>query len=144
MSRNVLLVSEKDQKAYLPYSDSDVIKIYQSNKNRYQSVQEVIEDQYILPLNRFKNASISRFRETLHLILHKEKRSIFYALDLALELMFKYELNPIIIAACRNLNELDIYLDCLEENELFDFRCFEIRFEVAPSIYSKQIKESFL
>ena len=50
-------------------------------------------------------------------------------MDLGFELMFKYKLNPIIIAACRNLEELDIYLDCLEENELFDFKCFEIRNE---------------
>ena len=48
--------------------------------------------------------------------------------------MFKYELNPIIITACRNLDELDIYLDCLDKNELFDFHCFDIKFEVAPKI----------
>ena len=71
-------------------------------------------------------------------MLNKEKLSIFKALDLAFELMFKYNLNPIIIAACRNLKELDIYLDCLEENELFDFRCFKIKFEVTPKLYTKK------
>ena len=55
--------------------------------------------------------------------------------------MFKYNLNPIIIAACRNLEELDIYLDCLDENELFDFNCFKIRFEVAPKLYTKEVRE---
>ena len=63
------------------------------------------------------------------MIIHKENGSVIRALDLALELMFKYNLNPIIIAACRNLDELDMYLDCLDENELFDFKCFQIRFE---------------
>ena len=60
------------------------------------------------------------------------------ALDLAFELMFQYNLNPIIIAACRSLEELDIYLDCLEEDELFDFRCFKIKFEVTPKIYTQK------
>ena len=53
--------------------------------------------------------------------------------------MFKYDLNPILIAACRNLDELDIYLDCLYSKELFDFNCFEIKFEVAPQV-SKNMK----
>lgn len=142
MDHNILIVSEKDQKAYLPYTYNEVEEIYHSS-NQYPSIENVIETLYILPLNRFKNSVISRFRETLNLMIHKEKTSIIKAIDLALELMFKYELNPIIISACRNLDELDIYLDCLEENELFDFRCFEIRFEVAPDIYKKQLKEFY-
>ena len=48
--------------------------------------------------------------------------------------MFKYDLNPIIIAACRNLDELDIYLDCLEEDEVNKFKCFDIRFEISPKV----------
>lgn len=143
MDNNVLIISEKDQKAYLPYRYSDVEKIYKDSKNQYYSTEDVINNLYILPLNRFKNAPISRFRETLNLVIHKEKASIISALDLGLELMFKYELNPIIIAACRNLDELDIYLDCLDENQLFDFRCFEIRFEVAPSINRKELKKAY-
>lgn len=143
MDRNILLVSEKDQKAYLPYFISDIEKIYKNSNKKYSSYQDVIESLYIVPLNRFKNASISRFRETLNLILHKENLSIIKALDLALELMFQYKLNPIIIAACRNLDELDLYLDCLEEDELFDFDCFEIRFEVAPEIYKSYVKDFY-
>ena len=143
MDRNILLVSEKDQKAYLPYFMSDIEKIYKNSNKKYSSYQDVIESLYIVPLNRFKNASISRFRETLNLVLHKENLSIIKALDLGLELMFQYKLNPIIIAACRNLDELDLYLDCLEEDELFDFACFEIRFEVAPEIYKSYVKDFY-
>ena len=136
---NILIVSEKDQKAYLPYHNSEVERIYAKSYPKYNSIKEVIDAFYVVPLKRFQHPIISRFQETLNLVLHKEKKSIFYALDLAFELMFKAELNPIIIAACRNLEELDIYIDCLEENELFDFRCFEIRFEVYPNVYKKQI-----
>lgn len=143
MDRNILLVSEKDQKAYLPYFMSDIEKIYKNSNKKYSSYQDVIESLYIVPLNRFKNASISRFRETLNLVLHKENLSIIKALDLALELVFQYKLNPVIIAACRNLDELDLYLDCLEEDELVDFDCFEIRFEVAPEIYKSYAKDFY-
>lgn len=131
---NTLIISEKDQKAYLPFFYSEVKDIFQKSNGKYQTLQDVINDLYILPLSQFKNSSIARFRESFHLIREKEKGSITKALDLGLELMFQYELNPIIIAACRNLDELDIYLDCLEEDELYDFACFEILFEVMPQL----------
>lgn len=131
---NTLIISEKEQKAFLPFFYSEVEAIYQKANQKYQSLQDVINDLYILPLSRFKNSAIARFRESFHLIREKEKGSITKALDLGLELMFKYELNPIVIAACRNLDELDIYLDCLEENELYDFTCFEIKFEIMPQL----------
>ena len=131
---NTLIISEKEQKAFLPFFYSEIEAIYETTGHKYKSLQDVINDLYILPLNRFKNSAIARFRESFHLIREKEKGSITKALDLGLELMFKYELNPIIIAACRNLDELDIYLDCLEENELYDFTCFEIKFEIMPQL----------
>ena len=111
------------------------------NPDKYHNVQQVIENEYIVDLKNFENSSFARFREAFRLMRVKENKSIFEAFDLALELMFKYELNPIIIRACRNLDELDIYLDCLDENELFDFKCFEVRFEVTPNIYKKPVKE---
>lgn len=134
MDHNILIVSEQDQVAYLPYFYNTVENIYINNTNTYTSIQEVIKDLYIVPLDSFKYAPIARFREALNLILHKDNGSIFKALDLGLELMFNYHLNPIVIAACRNLDELDIYLDCLAENELQDYKCFEIKFEVSPTI----------
>ncbi len=140
MDNNTLLVSEKDQKAYLPYKYSDIERIYNENKNKYSSCEDVINKEYILPLNRFRHSISSRFRETINLVLNKEKQSFFKALDLAFELMLQYKLNPIIIAACKNLEELDIYLDCLEEDELFDFRCFNIKFEVTPKVYTREKK----
>ncbi len=143
MDNDTLIVSEKDQKAYLPYKYIDIEKKYENNKDKYISPQDVINKEYILPLNRFKHSISSRFRETINLIINKENKSILKALDLAFELMFQYNLNPIIIAACRNLEELDIYLDCLEENELFDFRCFNIKFEVAPKVYTREKKPNF-
>lgn len=128
MDNDILIISEKKQKAYLPYKYSDLKKIL-NNSKKYMSIIQIIQDLYIIPLSKFKHPIISRFREAYNLILYKEKKSTLKAIDLGFELMFKYKLNPIIIAACRNLEELDIYLDCLEENELYDFKCFEIKTE---------------
>lgn len=131
---DTLVVSEKDQKAYLPYKYIEIENLYKNSSNKFNSLEDVVKKLYVLPLTRFKNSSFSRFREAFNLIKNKENGSIVKALDLGLELMFKYNLNPIIIAACRNLNELDIYLDCLDENELYDFDCFTVKFEVNPKI----------
>lgn len=129
---NQLLISEKEQKAYLPYKYEKVKEIFLTSNNKYKTMQDVIDSLYIVPLNKFKNSSIARFREAFNLVRQKEHSSITKALDLGLELMFKYELNPIIIAACRSLDELDIYLAYLDENETYEFNCFEIKFEISP------------
>lgn len=134
---NVLIVSEKEQKAYLPFFYAEVKKIYETPNSPYKTLQDVVNDLYVVPLDRFKNSAIARLKESFHLIRNKEKSSITKALDLGLELMFRYELNPIIIAACRNLDELDIYLACLDEKETNHFSCFEIKFEVMPKVTKK-------
>lgn len=132
---NILIVSEKEQKAYLPFFYNDVLDIYKNSNNKYKTLQDVIDNLYVIPLKKFKNSSISRFREAFNFVRNKQKSSIIKALDLGLELMFKYDLNPIIIAACRNIDELDIYLDCLEKRETFEFNCFKIKFEVSPQTF---------
>lgn len=62
----------------------------------------------------------------------KEKASIIESLSLALELYFNTSLNPAIITACKNLDELDTYLDCLSENALDKFSIFNIKYEILP------------
>ena len=64
----------------------------------------------------------------------KENSSVYAAIDLALELMFNSNLNPAVIRACKNLRELNIYLDCLYENELEKFDCFKVIYKVLPKI----------
>ena len=140
MNHNILIVSEKDQKAYLPYRISDIEKVKKEYPNLSQD--EIINLYFVVSLDKYKYSSISRFRETMNLVLNKEHLSFFSALELSLELIFNYKLNPIIISACRNLDELNIYLDCLQEDELFDFDCFDIKFEVSPLVYIKSIFKS--
>ncbi len=140
---NILIISEKEQKAYLPFFYTEIQEKFRNSKNAYSTLQEVVDDLYIVDLARFKNSAISRFKESFRLVREKENGSITKAFDLGLELMFKTELNPIIIAGCRNLEELDIYLDCLEENEVSAFPCFTIKFEVMPQLI-KTKKNTFL
>ena len=44
MDRNILLISEKDQKAYLPYKDDEIEKIYSNSNKKYNSIQEIIKE----------------------------------------------------------------------------------------------------
>lgn len=129
-----LLISEETQKVYLPYAIEDVVKKLNDSSNGYQSVDEVVEKEYTLPLSEFKMPIISRFREAYRFMRTKEKSSVYAAVDLALELMFNSNLNPAVIRAAKDLKELNIYLDCLYENELDKFDCFKIIYKVLPKI----------
>ena len=127
----VLLISETQNKVFLPYSISDLNNKLK-NSTLYNSIEEIINNEYILPLDKYKNSIIARFKETFNLMRKKENASISDSLDLALELSFNNLLNPAIITACKNLDELDVYLDCLNSNELDKFTFFEIKYEILP------------
>lgn len=123
---NCLIISETSGNIILPYYINDLTNI--KNKTYEQTIQE----NYTLPVDLFKPAFVARFREAFKLAHNKEKKSVAFSLNLATELMFNYNLHPAIITACRNLDELDIYLDCLENNETEKFKCFNIIFEIPP------------
>ena len=69
---------------------------------------------------------------------NKEKKSKKQAILLGLELMFEFNLHPAIITACQNLEQLDIYLDCLEDNELERFYCFKVIYKVLPKLKNEK------
>ena len=62
----------------------------------------------------------------------KENASVYAAIDLALELMFNSSLNPAIIRACSNLDELNTYLDCLYNNTTENFDAFKVVYKLLP------------
>lgn len=129
---DILFISEIQNKVILPYKVSELKKLLASDENNYNDIEEIIEEKYTVPLIHYKKASISRYRETFVLMREKEKASLLDSLDLALELMRNRYVHPAIITACRNLDQLDIYLDCLETNELDDFPFFKIKYELYP------------
>ena len=65
---------------------------------------------------------------------NKERSSVIDAFELCTELMFESNLYPAIITACKNLDELDIYLDYLDSGETDKFKCFNIEFELPPAL----------
>lgn len=128
-----LLISEETQKVYLPYTIDEVMRKLNNNTS-YKSIEDVVDSEYTLPLSTFKMPIISRFKEAYRFMRVKEKSSVYAALDLALELMFNSNLNPAVIRAAKDLKELNIYLDCLYENEIEKFDCFKIIYKVLPKI----------
>lgn len=130
--KKILLISEIQNKVFLPYSIDELNEIFKKNK-KYNSLQEIIDDKYTLPLDRYKTPFVSRFKEAYSLMRNRENASIIDSINLALEVTFNSLLNPAIITACKNLDELDIYLDCLSSNELDKFDIFEIKYEIRPS-----------
>lgn len=127
-----LKISEKTGKVYLPFLVEDLNKILEENPDKYSCLKDLINKKYIISLQYYKNSSYARFKEAYKLVREKEKGSISQALNLAFELLFNYNLDPAIISACKNIDELDVYLDCLEDNEIDEFYCFNIIYEVMP------------
>ncbi len=126
-----LLISEKQKKVFLPYKKNDIEDYLEQYPNKYKSYSDVINNEFIVPLSYYQHFPVlARFRETYSLIRDKEGKSIVEALRLAMDLMFKSELNPAIIAACKYQEQLDNYLKCLESNNLESFNDFEIKFDV--------------
>lgn len=132
---HTLVISEEDGKVYLPYTKDDIKKDVSQNKGT--KISEIIENKYVLPLDKYKNSIRARFREGYNLMYHREGKSKRSAIMLGIELMFETNLHPAIISACKNLEELDIYLDCLDDNELEKFSCFKIIYKSLPTLRKK-------
>ena len=139
-SNNCLIISDEDQKVYLPYSFEEVDKKFKRHSDKYESITDLIEKEYIKPSSFYKNPFTARFREAYKLMRRREHGSIAAALALGVELAFETHLHPAIITACKNLEELDIYLDCLDDNELDKFSCFDIIYKSVPVILGKREK----
>ena len=129
---DTLLISEIQEKVFFPYSGKEIEELLSNNPEKYNSVQDVINENFIRPIKDFKDLHRSRAKETFILLTQRENYSGLEALDLTIEMFRKRYLHPAIIAACRTLNELNVYLDCLEKNELDDFKIFNIKYEVYP------------
>lgn len=135
---DTLIISEEDGKVFLPYTKEEVLEELKESKNA--TIEDIIRDNYVKPIEIYKNATKARFNEAYKLMRYKEKQSKNKAVMLGLELMFEFNLHPAIISACKNLEELDIYLDCLEDNELEKFSCFKIIYKAMPTLSKKRRK----
>ena len=131
---NILRISAVDNKVYLPYRVYDLERILNDCPDEYMSISDIVSEKYVVPLNKYKNAAFARFKEAYGLMRTKEQSSFSEAIDVALDVAFKNTLNPAVISACRDLDELDSYLDCLEENKMDEFKAFKVEYEGFPDI----------
>ena len=136
---NTLVISEMKGKVILPYKISEVNEILFNNNDKYNSIEDVIKKLYTKSIKEYKFSAIARFREAYKLVREKEHKSKMKAFSLASELFTNYNLHPAIITACKSLDELDIYLACLEDDSLDDFPFFDVKYEVAPKLQKQEI-----
>ena len=136
---NTLIISETNKTVTLPYKISDLKNLLRNDSEKYNSLSDIILDKYTIPISEYKFSALSRFKEAYRLIINKEHGSKKQALNLAFELFSNYNLHPAIITACKNLNELDIYLSCLEFNELEDFRFLKLFMTYCLSLVRNQV-----
>ena len=141
---NTLVIDEINSQVILPYNLKDVYNLLKHDTT-YNTINDAINALYRKPLSHFKNAPISRFREAYKLIKEREHGSTKEAVDLGLELMFNGKLHPAIITSCKTLDQLDIYLSCLEYNELNDFHFFKVLYKALPETKKKRsiLKDKF-
>ena len=130
---NTLIISEVRKQVILPYNLENVKTYFNNNLDKYSSIEEVIKQNYVYPISHFKPFAISRFKEAYKLMRKKEHSSRMNALSLAFELLTNYNLHPAIIASCKSIDDLDIYLACLEDDRLDNFSKFGIKYEIPPA-----------
>lgn len=131
---NTLVISEKTDKVFLPYTVSELKAYISEYPDEYKTLSDVVNQEYIVPIERFKNQVTSRFRETYCLMRDIEMKSIIESFKMAFEVMFNSKLNPAIICACKSEAQLKQYIYCAEHNNLDAFNGFKIVFEVNPYV----------
>lgn len=133
-NNDTLLISEVLNKVILPYTGEEVEKIIEDENNEFSTKEQVIDAIFTKPLSDYKYQAKSRYNETIKLVKNSEDFGAVNSISFALEMMRKRYLHPAIITACRNVEELYVYLDCLEKNELDDFKIFNIKYELHPIV----------
>lgn len=129
---DTLLISEKEGKVFLPYTVKDLNAYLVEYPDEYKSLSDVVNQEYIISMDEYKNQSISRFKEMYSLMRDVEMKSIIESFKKAFEIMFDTRVNPAIIAACRSEEQIKNYVHCLERNDLSSFKDFKIVFDMAP------------
>lgn len=125
-TEKVLFISYKDNYAILPYSTKDLEQFFSSNPEKYSSLQDIIDKEYTISLENYKFDSSSVYDECMNIAKQSPDYSALKAIKFANNAK-KYEnANPIIIKACKSLDEIELYLNCLENNNLENFTLFKI------------------
>ncbi len=121
------LVIKKDLGiAILPYSISDLDELFLDDPEKYSSIQDIIDKEYTVNLKDFENSSITRYKEAFKLAKEKSDYTFSQAVNFAKKLLVENEVTALIIASCKNVKELEEYIECLNNNKLKEFHHFKI------------------
>lgn len=138
MENDTLLISEKTNSVFLPYSEKEINQYLEQFPDKYESYKDVVNQEFILPLNYFmRHPFVARFRESYSLVRDKESKPVFDSIKFAMDMIMHYDINPAIISACKSQDQLERYIECLEKNDLDSFKDFKIVFEVTPLKHHK-------
>lgn len=128
-----LVISERTNSIYLPYKVTELLRYVETYPNVYASLADVVEQEFILPFDYFmKHPFKSRFFETYNLVRNRQGKPVTLAVKAGLKLIYKHNLNPAIIAACKTEHELNSYLYYLDNKNLKGFKFFNIHYDINP------------
>ena len=119
----VLFISYKENYAILPYSTQDLERYFSDNPEKYSSLQDIIDKEYTISL---ENYTSSIYDECISVAKKSPDYNTLKAIKFANNAKRIENANPLVIKACRNLDEVEKYLDCLENNTLDSFDLFKI------------------
>ena len=126
----VLRISEIDKKIYLPYTVEEVKEVL-NDSGKYNSLEEVVQNHFTIPTSTYMNFFTGRYKEVVSLINRTGKCEV--GKMFALAQMFNNKVHPAIIRSCRKMDDYYYYLRCLDNDNLEDFKLFDIKFDVPPT-----------
>ncbi len=132
---DTLLISDQDEKVFLPYSKEDIDLYLDMFGDKYNTPQEVIDNEFTYPIKYFTTMSYTaRFREAFALYKDREGKTTLESIIFAFKQMKNSSLQPAVIAACKNVKIFNDYLYHLKKDDSFGFKYFKIVYNVTPSI----------
>lgn len=94
----ILLISEKEQQVFLPYTLKELEDYLDQFPDAYSSTDDVIKKEFVLPLAYYiSHPAFSRFREAYSLSRDREAKPFLESLRYGIDMMFYDKLNPAII-----------------------------------------------
>ena len=129
-NNKVLFISYKNNYAILPHTTEDLEKAFSDNPEKYSSLQDIIDKEYTISLKDYKiDSSSTVYDECFNIAKNKCNYNSLKAMKFANSAKRIEGANPLIIRACNNVNEVEFYLNCLENNKLDEFNLFKIEEE---------------
>ena len=133
-NNNIITIPERTliitrKKVILPFTFKQIEAIFELHPNKYTNLKQIIDSNFTLSTKLYKNIIFSKIIEVYKLMRVRNKYSLHKTISICIEVVFNVYIFPAIITACKTFDELEIYLDCLEKNELNQYPCFKIIYD---------------